>query len=906
MSDSAGAFTLQDPQFSEADVSPTRWLTFASSALEQDFVRFRGRGRDVITVLLIVVAPLVSGVKLFLTPQTSLTAIFLLVGIGFGFLAIPAFVIGVVCARRPAEDSAARQLVLALRQERFLLLQISTTLMPGLGEWLVRYRECRDDATRHNVCETAFTGVPMAVIAAFHLAANPFLLPLIAADATVIAVTLVMMAVFSGNTSALDYVVVAMLLVTTALVFMCDSYVRERAERRSFVEHATVIKAKLEMERLSENTRAVVAAAMPHELIQLGIAAPTHHRSDDASVGISDIADFASWSCGLLIREVVAALHDLMMLVDVGASLHDVVNVMSYGDSSVVCAGLLTTCLNHAERVTKFGRWMLHSPDTLSFRVRFSMSSGCVMGGLVGDTCKRYIIAGSAVTAAKLALAAAAPGTMVTASDDGATGSVAHPTERSNVDENSGATVPSICEAPTFSHLLLSFNDDESQARLHMFEARNFEESKKLLAFVPAAIFVAHLAALLLELAGEDERRRTRGPYPFTGVAAAIALTAIVAALRRCNATPHALDVALTATAFLVATIATELSNSAMVNGMRLLIVLGCPNLFPRLPWVAQAAVLLVTVGVPTLVLQYVLGGDAAFVANWFITIVLIAVMKYVSKRVACQQYVAEATAQLAVTAARDDTQRFDRLLAGLLPPHAVCLLTDLKLRVEGNKRVRKKWEDVSVLQVQLSVGLLRDVVPLAAAWSSVASAVTTTPGPLLELVETCGDCFLIGGPFGGSSTCDDRKETANEVLRLISTLKKLTTPHCPFTAVATHGSAYSALVGNSGLTFCFFGPAIRESNAILAAAPNTAGAVAFASAAFRQQHANFGVPARPPRDDAKAQRGLAMSLAVAAESTQRSTHAAADAATKQFGPAMNWRIRGVGVARVSVVTIEQ
>jgi hypothetical protein len=104
-------------------------------------------------------------------------------------------------------------------------------------------------------------------------------------------------------------------------------------------------------------------------------------------------------------------------------------------------------------------------------------------------------------------------------------------------------------------------------------------------------------------------------------------------------------------------------------------------------------------------------------------------------------------------------------------------------------------------------------------------------------------------------------------------------------------------------MTFRFFGPAVRESNAILAAAPAaTLAPLAFASASFRQQHGNFGVAARPPRRDPAA--SFEMSLAVAAESTHHDTHAAVSSETANFGVASNWRIRGVGVTRVSTIKV--
>jgi hypothetical protein len=220
---------------------------------------------------------------------------------------------------------------------------------------------------------------------------------------------------------------------------------------------------------------------------------------------------------------------------------------------------------------------------------------------------------------------------------------------------------------------------------------------------------------------------------------------------------------------------------------------------------------------------------------------------------------------------------------------------------VEGT-HVRRQWRGLSILQLQLAVGNLRDVSVLAAVWRGVSSAVAAVDGALLQTMETSGDGFLIAGPFDETASDALQTEAAHGVLRLLATLRNVTAPHCPFTAVATAGSAYGALIGYWGLTFRFFGPAVRESNAILAAAPSVPDVPqAFASAGFRQQHDNFGVAARPPQH-VPSGGSLAMSLTVASESAHHDTHAALSSDTAVFGAANNWRIRAVGVARVSTI----
>jgi hypothetical protein len=902
-------FTLQDPHFAPADTAMGRGLTFHAPALEDDFVRFRGRDRGVMIAAYLVAFPVVVVARILFTPQTELQMLFLLAGIAAALAAIPVYVVFVACARRPAEDSAAREVALALRQERFLLLYVYATFLPQLGEWLFRHRDCLGEPNRAVACDLGFLGLSIVVMVLHHIFVKPLLRSLVVVDAITVGGTLVIMGAFSENFVATDYVVVAAVMLVAAGVFMCDSYVRQRAERRGFVEHATLIKASLDIERLSEGTRAIVAAAMPKQLEELG-ASPVSagHHSSDACVAICDIADFANWSCSLLIEAVVAALHDLVLLVDVSAALHDVVNVMSYGDSNVVCAGLISACHDPADRVRSFGERVLERSTVLPFRPRLSTCSGELVGSLVGESCKRYIIAGPAFTAAKAALAGVAGGTMAACDVSGAVG----PREASIVESDnsiarqSGTATSCAAAAPEFSNGWLSFDDDATQGRFHAFAARDFEESKTLLSMIPVAVFAVYLLALLLELANEDRRRHSR-PWGLVGVAVAIALGGAVAALRRFTAMPFAVDVALNAVMNLVGTVAVEWAGARQADGpaARLMTLLGSPNLFLQLPWLGQVAFIVSTVGAPRL--AFALLRDTSFIADLGVQLTLVVLLKYHGTRVACQQYVADMAAQLAMDAARRETARHDQLLAGLLPPHAVPLAAVQDFGVH----LRRRWASVSVLQLQLVVTELHHVAGLSQAWCGVASAVSTMPRRLLEVVETSGDSFLVAGPFIERCPCEVRQEAAVEVLRLLAALKKITVAHCPFTAVATNGSAYGALIGASGLTFRFFGAAVRESNAILAAAPNTTGAaVAFATAGFRQQHANFGVSARPPRTASKsarqtARRGSAsMSLAVAAESTQQDTHAAVSVATAHFGAATNWRIRGAGVARVSAVCI--
>jgi hypothetical protein len=910
-SDAAAAapFALQEPMFTEADAAAGRWLAFASATLEEDFARFRGRDRDLIVVLWTCTSLLVVPVKIFFAPQTAQTLYVLYSYVVFFAVSVPVWLATIVCVRRP-DDDAARQLALARRLEWNLVAQISAVALLFIAEYTLVYTYCLADAARGRPCPIDAAGAMLVIFAYLHILMKPRLPILLGTSLVYVALTAAATAAFTV-TAAVDHVVTAAMLLTATAVFMIDSYVRERAERQSFIEHAALLRAGLVLERLSADARAVVAAALPKELVALDAAAPTSHRSADAAVAVCDIADFANWSCGRLIEDVVVSLHDLMLLVDVSATLNDVANVVSYGDSCVVCAGLLRACDDPLGRVCGFGAWLVEQSSALPFRVRVSACRGALIGGLAGESCKRYVVAGPAFAAAKAALAGVAPGALSVATAGAAPAPLAAPSSdavAASEADGGGGTEGSAGDGgvPTYSRLWLSFDGADAQAAFRAFEARNFEASKRLMSAIPTMILTLCLGAVLLDFlvnAGAG-RRYTRDPaLGIGGVAGAVALTLAVALLRRAWAGfPLPADVALYFAAFALYTFSIGPDGEAAhLNVLVVSTLIGTPDLFPRLNWLLQFALITVSM----LAVLIAMGIVETRFTDIYFTAVIFGFIRYYVKRLSCQHYVAEAAAALAAAFARAQAERYEKLLAGLLPPHAVPLarrVTDAA--AIGGGHVRRQWRGLSVLQVLLGVGDIHDVAVLAAAWRGAASSVAAVPGACLQTVETSGDSFLIAGPFDNRATDEANADAARAVLRLLATLKAVTAPHCPFTAVATAGSAYGALIGYWGLTFRFFGPAVRESNAILAAAPAATGApLAFASAGFRQQHGNFGVAARPARR-LPAGASFAMSLAVAAESTHRDTHGAVSGATAEFGAAANWRIRGVGVARVSTIKL--
>jgi hypothetical protein len=138
-------------------------------------------------------------------------------------------------------------------------------------------------------------------------------------------------------------------------------------------------------------------------------------------------------------------------------------------------------------------------------------------------------------------------------------------------------------------------------------------------------------------------------------------------------------------------------------------------------------------------------------------------------------------------------------------------------------------------------------------------------------------------------------REAALTVVAVLRTLSAMMPTGATFSAVVTHGNAVSALIGAALLTYRLFGPVVRESNALLAAAPRAPTCVAFASDGFRQQHCNFAV--RRQRDGPDP----SMSHAVPHETEGQVALATSSesGAAAIFGPQSTWRVRGAGALAV-------
>jgi hypothetical protein len=291
-------------------------------------------------------------------------------------------------------------------------------------------------------------------------------------------------------------------------------------------------------------------------------------------------------------------------------------------------------------------------------------------------------------------------------------------------------------------------------------------------------------------------------------------------------------------------------------------------------------------------------------------TVVFFVWARYSAARAACAQYVASASAVTAAAAAVARLAQQTALIAGLLPPHVLPHAT-LALSAgadEQRAQFSKTYMGVSVLQALLHVAedASAGFAHAAAAWHTVSNAVDECGGGLLEMVQSTGDAFLIAGPFLGERAPDGvRVDVARRIVDVVHALQAQLA--CRFAAVATSGSATEALLGHTALTYRIFGQVVRESNALLGAAPDGTPSIAFAAESFRKQFSNYA--SRPAAVRLEQQGNMSVAYLIAGEYLADGARPAGDAtaeaqssATEHFHAPTKWRVRGVGITNVSVV----
>jgi hypothetical protein len=721
-----------------------------------------------------------------------------------------------------------------------------------------------------------------------------------------------------------DCVVAGLGAVVYMAMLLLQTVVRERAERRHFINNVKLQRANRDIAKSMCAVKEVLRAAMPQELfdddLSLSLSAASQ-RSADATVGICAFADFAQWSCGMLEHEVVLVLHNVSSQFDLGLAMHGVVRAMTYGDRYVVCAGLISECDRHDEHVLAFAEWQLvagpATTSALPFQVRAAVCTGPLVGGVAGSTSMRYVLSGPAFAQAQQDLIVAAPQTVRTA---------VLTVNPNFVDAGQGTPplesffkipvdlTPTITSVP-FSRITLRFDDENVQAEADLF----FEAEAKAMAdatcIIPSLFFVMMLTAAQIEMSSERLVRPSHAnPLPSVLLATAAVISYSSYAIR--NIMSYRNVYALQALGLVVGMLGLATIDCVFAAPhLSVICVLGFPAMFPRLQWHQQTLLQFLCVVAPasywaSFVYPFAKPFTAVINLNGFL---LFVVVRYSMSKWSVVRFIVSRVATSAVNSAVERAQLHQALLSGLLPPHVLPHADPMAFSQGQAPAYMRQWQNLSTLQVSMQLdSSATTFAHFSAAWSGVASTVADIGGGLLEMMQATGDTFLVAGPFteeddkltNGAPRAaasiqrinDERRHAAAlYTVALVRALHDLLAQSsCSFTAVMTCGNAYGALLGASLLTFRLFGSAVRESDAMLEAAPRWYCPIAFATDGFRRQHANFGFrKSRAPED---AGMSVAYKSRFGASTSQVSWAGSDDEA---FCEAVTWRVRGVGAMAV-------
>jgi hypothetical protein len=726
-----------------------------------------------------------------------------------------------------------------------------------------------------------------------------------------------------GEYSAIDYACVMIIALVALAVLTHEVWVTEKLSRQHFLHALELVRAEARIGDLMTATKTILQAALPPELLNLETMTlvETDRQSNRASVAICEIYDFAQWSTGLLVSSVVVVLHGLLEHFEIAAAEHGVMRAMSYGDSYVVCSGLIARCNNHAERATAWAMVVCDVAGTNwadGVTLRGSVGSGPLRGSLSGGASLQFVVSGAAFDSAVVALSAAPPTNVVHFDTSrSAELSLGNSSQQSHglyssasyaqaARPSDGSRAASAAKergrTAGYSAFTLLFADGETRSNMVGFVADAERGAARFTALTPIAILGSLLAMLLLEL---GTPRRTTHLVPYVGLVVGIAICGLAVVARR-NATVYAkapnLDYALRFVGLAVGIGSLFLTRGMWAAPHVYVGIYGATSMFPRLPWMAQLALQSAVLGVP--VILYTTMGFFNVVDTWpyAVGVLVFCVIfgRYTWTRAMCDQYAAALMAQEAVTAAIVKSEHQHALLAGVLPPHAIAIAKGRNSAGVEQGYVNH-WQDLSVLQV-VTRGVA--TIDLPAVLASI------NDDGLLEVVQTMGDTYLIAGPFITGAGDDSKHAAARCVVEFLHALReRCEASNSGFSAVATAGSAYGALLGPANLTFRLFGAAVRENGALLVASPQpgtVSGAppcVAFCTDGFRRQHANFGrVNTSRFNDD------HGMSVALGGQSTVFGASGAEARAAEcdvTFGEASLWRVRGVGVQSVQTISLQ-
>jgi hypothetical protein len=913
MSRAVQEFELHDDTLAEArlEMHPLT-MRFTTPAAERDFLRFRNKGRVAIVIATFASNCFAYGSFLLATPNLAVA-----VAVAADLLGLLGEIVFVACSRPTGIE---RQAARAIRHERIsAAANMVSNLAWAAGSASVYQLRCGSEPTQaaYRQCMRVFDLVVMLALTTVLFAPR---LTYIAPMNVLVTVVYVLSTNLSyAYYDPIDYVSDGVVYAGYMIALNIAAWVKERREREFFLTVVELQRVNLDVDRQRDAMRAVLAAVLPASLLQGGALSEqgVSHHSTHATVAVTDIYSFSAWTTWHLEVEVVWILHALMSAYDTTLVAHyGVERAMTYGDAYIVCSGLLEPHPEHADAVMQCALAQRDEAVQLSSKLprggldtRTSIFTGELRGTSIGTTSRRYAVTGPALDAAVDRIGLCERNGIV-AGSHAAESEAATLSGGGGRDEAPETVLPSSNhESPAaaperFSRLWLIVHDAPPESAT---ELRSVTIADGV---VPAVIITALLTAVLAEHASADTSRHHSNQPLGLGLLCAgfvIAWGTVVALVAAKGRLPVAVATALKVIPRALAGYGVVLLYCNYAKpGTTFAISLGILCRFDRaVPWMLQVFFVCVSTLVPSAIYsqQHSPGDVRQLVITGIAVPTLCVVHRYFTVRAACEHSVAAMSAADNVTRADEQSRAVENLLAGLLPPHAIAVFDCApRTDVSWGPTAFHHWPGLSLLQIKLHC----DGQVLQKVWDRVAKAIGSEHDGLLELVQASGDTLLVGGPFVTAPTEAQHVAAARQVLvflqELVNHLKSIA---CTFTAVATSGAAYGALLGAANVTYRMFGAAVRENDAIMAAVPRPIGEprnIAFVSDSFRRQERNFAV-----RHHGAAIHDAAMSAAFAASHISGSGDGSGDvggdaAGVPAFGAAMLWRAVGLGAIPVSTV----
>jgi hypothetical protein len=337
-------------------------MHFTAPAAERDFLRFRTAGRAAIVIATLAANTVIYVFFVAVTPSPTVA-----VAVAANLVGLLAEIAFVACSR---PTSIERQAARATRHERISAVAnaVSNLAIAARAAHVFQLR-CGAEPTRaaYRECMTQFDSSNLLAITTVLVAPRLTIVIPILVSTTVVYV--VNVNVQSAYVDPIDYLSDAVVMVGYTVALSAAAWVKERRERSFFRTILALQRANAEIGRQREATHAVLAAVLPAPLLQMSAQGVSHH-SMHATVAVTDIYSFSAWSTWHLEVDVIHILHAVMAAYDKVVDQHDgIERAMTYGDSYVVCSGLLEPHHGHADAVKQCAIELRTASSKLSRRI---------------------------------------------------------------------------------------------------------------------------------------------------------------------------------------------------------------------------------------------------------------------------------------------------------------------------------------------------------------------------------------------------------------------------------------------------------------------------------------------------------------------------------------------------------